>query len=107
MQYVQSLPPVYTPEGPTDTVVAAEGIPAVRPVAPRIPSDAPRQRLDTRLPALEQQWAPRPIAVEGERRKVCRRVLHEPVLDELRSGVDRRRRNQRHNDLTTAVDEKI
>jgi hypothetical protein len=107
MQYVQSLPPVYTPEATNDTVAAAEAVPAVRPVTPQNPTTIPRQRLDTRLPALEQSWAPRPTAVEGERRKVCRRLQHDAVLNELRSGVDRRRRNQRRNDLTTAVDEKI
>lgn len=106
MQYVQSLPPVYTPPGAED-VAEAQAVAAVRPVSPQPASEIPLQRLDTRLPALEQPWTPRPVALENERRRLCRRIRRESVLDELRSGIDRRRRNQRHDDLTTAVDEKI
>lgn len=107
MQYVQTPPPVYTPTSPTADVPAARAVPAVQPVAPHAPSELLLRRLDTQLPALEQRWVRRPPSVENERRKVCRRILHDPVLEELRSGMDRRRRNQRSNDLTTAIDEKI
>lgn len=108
MQYVQSLPPVYTPIGSTGTVVEAQAVPAVEPVQPRTPADRPIPRLDTQRPALEQAWQPRiQASVDSDRRKVCRRIGHENVLQELRSGSDRRRRNQRSTDLTTAVDEKI
>ena len=107
MQYVQSLPPVYTPTSPTDTVAEPEAVPAVRPVAPQPSTTLVRRYLDARLPALEQRWTPRPVEVESERRKVCRRIHQEAVLEELRAGTDRRRPNQRSSDLTTAVDEKI
>ena len=106
MQYVQTPPPVYTPTSPTGTVTASAAVTAVSPVTPQPSPEVSVQRLDTRLPALEQRWAPRPMAVDSERRKVCRRIQHEPVLEELRSGIDRRRRNQRRNDLTTAIDER-
>lgn len=107
MQYVQSLPPVYTPAGPSGTVVAAQAVPGVEPVSPRTTSETP-VRLDTQRPALEQAWEPRIYAsVENDRRRVCRRIQHHPVLKELRSGIDRRRHNQRRSDLTTAVDENI
>lgn len=107
MQYVQSPPPVYTPASPTGTVTASDAVKAVRPVTAQAAPEVPIQHLDTRLPALEQRWTPRPMAIESERRKMCRRIQHEPVLEELRSGIDRRRRNQRRNDLTTAIDERI
>lgn len=108
MQYVQSLPPVYTPTSPTGTVVEAQAAPAVQRVEPHRTPEVPLQRLDTRLPALEQRWDARKIAsTEQDRRKVCRRLFQEPVLEELRSGIDRRRHNQRKTDITTAVDEKI
>lgn len=108
MQYVQSLPPVYTPTSPTGTVIEAQAVPAVEPVQPRQPNERPVPRLDTQRPALEQAWEPRILAtVDNDRRKVCRRIVHQSVLQELRSGSDRRRRNQRSSDLTTAVDEKI
>lgn len=107
MRYVQSLPPVYTPTSPASTVAEARAVPGVRPVEPQRPPETPLQRLDTRLPALEQRWEHRPAtSIESDRRKLCRRIQHETVLEELRSGVDRRRHNQRKTDLTTAVDEK-
>lgn len=40
-----------------------------------------------------------------ERRKYCRRIQNVQVLYELRAGADRRRKNQRKSDITTAVDE--
>lgn len=108
MQYVQSLQPVYTPVSPTGAVVEAQAVPAVEPVRPRQPGEQPIPRLDTQRPALEQAWEPRiQASVDSDRRKMCRRIVHESVLQELRSGSDRRRRNQRSTDITTAVDEKI
>lgn len=108
MQYVQSLPPIYTPTSPSGTVTELTAVPAVEPVAPRQAAEGPIPHLDTERPALEQAWEPRIFASpENDRRHVCRRLQHEPVLQELRSGLDRRRRNQRRSDLTTAVDEKI
>jgi hypothetical protein len=107
MQYVQSLPPVYTPTSPTGTVMESEAVKAVSPVTPQASPEVPLQSLDTPVPELEQRRVPRPMTVETERRKVCRRIQREPVLEELRSGIDRRRRNQRRDDVTTAIDEKI
>lgn len=40
-----------------------------------------------------------------ERRKYCRRLQNQPILYNLRAGPDRRRKNQRKGDLTTAIDE--
>lgn len=108
MQYVQSLPPVYTPTSPTGTVTETRAVHAVERVESHRIAEVPLQRLDTQRPALEQAWEPRVFAsLENDRRRVCRRLQHEPVLQELRSGLDRRRRNQRRSDLTTAVDENI
>lgn len=107
MQYVQTPPPVYTPTSPTGTVTASAAVKAVSPVTPQAPPEIPIQPLDPRVPALEQRRAPHYLAVENERRKVCRRIQRETVLEELRSGIDRRRRNQRRDDVTTAIDENI
>jgi hypothetical protein len=41
---------------------------------------------------------------QGERRTYCRRSRHQPVLAELRSGLERRRHNQRAADPTEHVD---
>lgn len=40
---------------------------------------------------------------EGDRRKVCQRILHQPVLVELRSGINRRRRNSREGDIVEHI----
>ncbi len=45
--------------------------------------------------------------VHGERRTYCRRIEHLPILIELRSGIDRRRHQQRAGDLTEHIDEKV
>ncbi|MBY0577438.1 MAG: hypothetical protein K2P57_00160 [Burkholderiales bacterium] len=42
---------------------------------------------------------------DEERRKYCRRLQNIPVLYELRMENDRRRKNQRKGDITTAIDE--
>lgn len=43
--------------------------------------------------------------VHGERRIFCRRIEQAPILIDLRYGFDRRRVNQREDDLTEHVDE--
>jgi hypothetical protein len=40
-----------------------------------------------------------------DRRKACRRLSQQPVLVELRSGVERRRHNLRADDLVDHIDE--
>jgi hypothetical protein len=45
--------------------------------------------------------------VHGERRIYCRRTEHLPILVELRSGMERRRHNQRSDDITEHVDVKV
>lgn len=110
MQYVQSWPPEVKPVPDSGAVKPKWRVIAVRKVAERIlppliyrpPPETPA------MPAINRYWVSRPPAMENERRKFCRRVNHEAsVLQELRSGVDRRRRNQRRGDITTAIDEKV
>lgn len=47
--------------------------------------------------------AVRRSSLEGDRRKVCQRILHKPVLVELRSGINRRRHNLREDDMIEHV----
>jgi hypothetical protein len=45
---------------------------------------------------------------EGEdRRRLCRRVVHVPVLLDTRSGEDRRRHARRDDDPVTGVDKEV
>lgn len=43
--------------------------------------------------------------LQEERRTYCRRFEHLPVLEELRSGIDRRKHKQREGDAAEHVDE--
>lgn len=45
--------------------------------------------------------------IHGDRRTYCRRIEHLPILIELRSGVDRRRHNQRESDTVEHIDVEV
>lgn len=105
MRYVQSLPPIVEPvpdSGAVKPVAGTHATPRVRertlPALVYHPHAPPPQ-----APAINRRV--RPPAAAGDRRRLCRRLRDVPVLLELRSGKDRRRRNQRRGDLATAIDE--
>ncbi|TSA50239.1 MAG: hypothetical protein D4R48_01895 [Nitrosomonadales bacterium] len=107
MRYVQSLPPLVEPSPDSGEVRAAAALKAAHPIGPRTlpPIIYRHHQLPVALPATSRRWIPRATAQEGDRRKQCRRLLHEPVLEDLRAHLDRRRHNQRKTDLATHVDE--
>lgn len=47
------------------------------------------------------------VHVQEERRTYCRRIYHWPVLEELRSLIDRRRHDHGDARLTMHVDEEV
>lgn len=109
MRYVQSLPPLVEPPPGSDAPTAIAATAAAHRVGAQrdlrtIPHPQPT---DIPVPPVQRRHAPRTNTVETERRTYSRRIKNEPVLKELRSVVDRRRHNQRKNDLTTAIDEKV
>ncbi len=105
MKFVPSLPPPDV-AGLRDrmTIFGLASVKAAKPVQPRtlpplvVP---PRERHE---PADEVGERRRDHHSQGERRTYCRRIQHQPVLAELRSGVERRRHNQRAEDPTEHVD---
>lgn len=109
MRNIQSLPPLVEPPPASDAPAAvAATAPIHRVGAQRDLRTIPRpQPTKTPVTPAERRRAARASQVEAERRTLSRRIKNDPVLKELRSGVERRRRNQRKNDLTTAIDEKI
>ena len=107
MQYVPSLPAPRPPDADFGTVRPTNAIVAVHPVSPRPNAALTRAYRELPLPPAKERRTSRPETVAGDRRRFCRRIYTMPVLEELRSGRDRRRRNQRRGDLITAVDEKI
>lgn len=106
MRYVPSIPS--TTASPTTRQVkglsAAQAVKPVfsreQPVLPHVEPHAVHQ--EPVRPVAQQQH--RTVAFE-DRRKACRRVSHQPVLVELRSGIDRRRHNLREGDMTEHIDE--
>lgn len=106
MRYVSSIPPATVDVGGREVKKLA-GARAVKPVQPHAS--------DVRVVMQHKQHEP-PRKVEQhewhevrqeERRHVCRRVSHQPVLLELRSGVERRRHNLREGDIVEHIDEKV
>jgi hypothetical protein len=104
MRYTPSIPPLATSPntrqvGGLSRIHAVKPVPAADQAVPHVENQALRQ---VPIP-LEQQYQ-RAESFE-DRRKVCRRVSHQPVLVELRSGLDRRRHNLREGDLVEHIDE--
>ncbi len=55
-------------------------------------------------PREQQESAERRAPLQDERRIYCRRVRHLPVLEELRSAIERRKNSQRGSDQSEHID---
>ncbi|HEU0187582.1 MAG TPA: hypothetical protein VFR06_06795 [Gallionellaceae bacterium] len=75
-----------------------------RPVEPRTlpPLVTPARAAERGKREPEEE---RRAAQQGERRRYCRRVLNRPILEELRSALDRRKHSQRKSDQAGHIDE--
>lgn len=107
MKIAPDLPPPVTSARPELRVEALVGIKPVRPVEARTrppPTVQPHVRHEHDA-SVEEERRHDPH-VDGERRTYCRRTEHLPVLLELRSGVERRRHNQRAGDIAEHIDVK-
>ena len=110
MKYVPSLPPPVTGVGAGLEVKALAGIKRVKPVQARtLPPLVvqPHTRHETPAVTAKKEEKRHDPHVHGERRIYCRRIEHLPILVELRSGMERRRHNQRADDITEHVDVKV
>lgn len=98
-------PPVTVPEAGAE-VKALAGLRAVKPVQERtLPPMIVQQHTENETNAeAAKKERTHDARLNGERRTYCRRTEHRPALLELRSGKERRRHNQRANDLTEHVD---
>lgn len=108
MKYVPSLPP---PSG-VENRREVWGLGAVKPARRVEPRTLPP--LVTQQHGASQEVAAKPVMendmrepAQESRRKYCRRVSHQPMLEELRSGLERRRHQQRGSDDTEHVDEEV
>ncbi|MBI5918272.1 MAG: hypothetical protein HY849_02705 [Nitrosomonadales bacterium] len=129
MRYVPSLPPI-TGIVESRQVQQTSRVRRVQPAAAQGTAELPQQEEFARLIEMladevrhrdAQRRAgpavtPRPeLAIFSgqratqaeERRKYCRRILHLPVLEELRSGLDRRHHHIRTSDFAEHIDEEV
>ncbi|HEU0233578.1 MAG TPA: hypothetical protein VFQ94_00400 [Gallionella sp.] len=110
MQYVPSLPPPVTAPETGPEVKALAGIKRAKPVQARtlpplvVQPHARREATPDAAGKEEKRHNPH---VYGERRIYCRRIERLPMLVELRSEIDRRRRNQRASDIAEHIDVKV
>lgn len=102
MRFVSSLLPVYT--GPASRDV--KGVVGVRAVRPVRAHGETKVTINPHKPHEIQPVAQHERREHGEeeRRKECRRVSHQAVLVEMRSGIDRRRHNLREDDIVEHID---
>ena len=104
MRFVPSISPVTTSPDARQ-VRGLSAVKAVKPVQPReltvpfIDRQAPHQEA-VHMVAQKRQGD---VPLE-DRRKACRRLSHQPVLEELRSGIDRRHHNLREGDVAEHID---
>ena len=106
MRYVSSIQP--PPKSPNTTEVggltAIRSVKAVQLQEQTVPS-VNQQTVQQEAARLEEQQRRGSGGQFVDRRMVCRRVMQLSVLEELRSGVERRRHSQREGDLVDHVDE--
>ena len=111
MKYVPSLPP------PAGGMQGRSGLTPVNPVKPAQLAIQPYREAAVELereavaqPVREAAMEPvlekdRREPAQEPRRKYCRRVAHQPMLEELRSEGERRRLRQRSSDPAEHIDE--
>lgn len=101
MRYVTSIPPATTSPN-TRYVTGLSAAHAVQPVHPH------EQPVVTQVTHHEHAYRAeaqhRPHVPLEDRRKACRRVSHQAVLIELRSGIDRRHNNLLQGDVAEHID---
>lgn len=76
---------------------------SIKPVAAREPPASGVEH-HQHLNQVFHQFKPATQLPLEDRRKACRRVKHQPVLVELRSGIDRRHQNLLEGDVAEHID---
>lgn len=107
---MQLVPIIPQPEVGVKESLEVTGVAALKPAKPVMERTLPpgatyAHEKSAQTPAEGAQHKVHMIARRGERRLVCRRSQHQDILQELRSAVDRRRKQLRKTDLPLHVDE--
>ncbi len=114
MRYVTDIPPVATTSPNTRQVMGLTAALAVKPVYPgehpvasvehlKVHPDKAYQEI-FRTVEPQQNNAPVEVVPAEDRRKACRRLAHQQVLIELRSGIDRRHHTLLEGDVAEHID---
>lgn len=103
MRYVSSILSAYAGFGIREMkdMVDMRAVTPVQPREPVVQAAVPHRQHEHQLQYERRE------AQQEERRRACRRVSYQPVLIELRSGVERRRHNLREGDIVEHIDEKV
>jgi len=110
MKYVPSLPSPATGAEIGLEVKALAGVQRAKPVQARTLPPLVMQPHARHVPPPEvagKEEKRHDPHVHGERRLYCRRLERLPMLVELRSEMDRRRRNQRASDIAEHIDVEV
>ena len=107
MRFPVNYPPPITVGDEFQDVNQVDALKVVRPVDVRtrpamFRQYAGNQKQDTGLVRARMEQAPK----KGEapdRRKMCRRIYHKPVILDTRSGKDRRAQSRRDEDIATHI----
>jgi len=106
MQIVPIIPQQTTGVTESRDVKGVAAIKAAKPVQehelPAVQNNA--EQLFQIAREIEHQEK-RIVTQQVDRRRLCRRIRHSSLLEELRSSIDRRRRKQRNSDLLEHIDE--
>lgn len=108
MKYVPSISPPTTAPRDSFGVKALTRIKSVKPVQERTlpPLITLRHKHPEALPDTSPHDERRHAEpLQEERRTYCRRINHQPVMEELRSAIERRRHKLRGSDSTEHIDE--
>ena len=110
MKIAPDLPAPQPVAGNAMEVKALAGVKPSRPVQERtlppliVQPHAQREGEADIVDLPERRYEPH---IHGERRTYCRRIEHLPILIELRSGIERRRHNQREGDTVDHIDVEV
>jgi hypothetical protein len=107
---MQLVPIIPQPKVGVEEHLKVAGVAAVKSVnsvvePPLPPLPGAVHELPPHAPAGITQPEKRQIAQLNDRRMVCRRFHQLPILQELRSAIDRRKHNQRSADFKLHIDE--
>ncbi len=106
MRYVSSIPTVTTSLNArqVSALSAVHAVKAVHAPERAVPYiDIHTAYQGSTVPLVEQRQ--HPVIPVDDRRKYCRRVSHMAVLEELRSGIDRRHQSLINGDVVEHIDE--